>query len=667
MIRSVAGRTDVADGIPAVTATLFGPCATAVGPAGRVFVADSLNHRIRVVDSSGLISTVAGTGDWGYGGDGGPAIQARLSFPCGIAVDGTGNLFVADVENHRVRRIDAATGTITTFAGTGHAGDAGDGGPAERARLASPTGVAVDDAGTVFIADFGNGRVRMVDPVTRSITTLRGKRPWALSGDGRPAPPAGFAGWGVAVDSNGHLYVADPRHRLVSRLDIAANTLETLASSIDRGYEGYGGASTWARLLAPQGVAVDGAGHVYVADPLGGSVHRIDGETGAITRLVLDRRQHFESDAGAVTTPSFRSPQGVAVDVQGHLYIVDSGDHRVRRVDKGTWEITTLAGTGAWNDGWEGGTAESARFARPESLTVDRGSNVFFVDSNRVWKLDRHTGALTALAGTGERGYSGDGGLAIDAKLQSPSGLATDSQGNLYVGECRRVRRIDASGVITTLAGTGRREGRLVILEGRIPALEAHLNCVERLAADGVGNLYLVESENGVPLPYVLRIDAAGTVSLFAGQAWPFSGGNGRPEFEVSLSAPIDLATDSSGRVYVSDARTGRIVRIDPPARSVATILEAEGYSPEALAADAAGNVYIGGGHRIRLFDAQGEVSVIAGNGRGGFSGDGDSAGAAGLSVSGMATDRFGAIWFTDPNGRRLRVLEPWHGQSEAR
>ena len=665
-IQSVAGRTDVVDGIPAVTAALFGPCAAAVGLAGRVYVADSRNHRIRVVDSSGLISTVAGTGDWGYGGDGGPATQARLSFPCGVAVDGAGNLFVADVENHRVRRIDAATGTITTYAGTGHPGNAGDGRPAESAQLARPTGVALDDAGTVFIADFGNGRVRMVDPVTRTITTLRAKRPWSLSGDGRPAPPVGFGGWGVAVDSAGHLYVADPTRRLVSRLDIATNTLETLASSIDRGYEGYGGPSTWARFLAPQGVAVDPAGHVYIADPLGGSVHRIDGETGAITKPYANRLQRLGRGGGATVGPRLKSPQGVAVDAEGHLYIVDSGDHRVRKVDTATWEITILAGTGTWNDGWEGDTAASARFARPESLAIDGDGSLFLIDSNRVWKLDRHTGALTAFAGSGGRGHRGDGGLAIDAKLQSPRGLATDAQGNVYVGECGRVRRIDTSGVITTLAGAGGGDGRLVILEDRIPALEAHLYCVERLATDGLGNLYLVESDNGVPLPYVLRIDPTGTIGLFASQVWLKSGWNGSPEFEVSLRAPIDLAADSSGRVYVSDARTGRILRIDTIARSVATILEAEGYCPEAVATDAAGNVYVGGGHRIRLIDPQGEISVIAGNGRGGFAGDGELAAGAGLSVSSMAIDRFGAIWFTDPKGRRLRVLEPWSGQSES-
>ena len=665
-IRSVAGRTDVVDGIPAVTANLFGPCAAAVGPSGSIYVSDTWHHRIRVVDSSGIISTIAGTGDWGYSGDGGAATQAQLNFPCGVAVDAAGNLFVADVENHRVRRIDGSTGLISTYAGTGDSGYAGDGRPAATAHLARPTGVAVDGAGRVFIADFGNGRVRMVDPASRMIATLRGKRPWVLSGDGRPAPPAGFGGWAVAVDSSGHLYVADPTRRLVSRFDIASGALEILASSMDRGYEGYGGPSTWARFLAPQGLAVDPEGNVYVADPLGASVHRIDGATGAITRLYPNRRGRFGRDGGWVVEQPFRSPKGVAVDDEGHLYIVDSGDHRVRKVNQATREITTLAGTGAWNVGWEGGIAAGARFARPESLAVDGAGNVFLVDSNRVWKLDRQIGSVTAFAGTGERGYSGDGDLAIDASMRAVRGLATDAQGNVYVGECGRVRKIDTSGIITTVAGTRGREGRLVILEGSVPALEARLNCVESLALDRLGNLYLLESENGVTLPYVLRIDTSGKIGLFASQVWAISGWNGRPDFEVELRDPSGIAVDSAGRVYVSDARAGRILRIDTTARSVEKVLATKGYRPEALSVGPAGNVYVGGGHRIRLINSDGSLAVLAGNGKGGYSGDGGPAAGAGLSVSGLAVDPLGTIWFTDPNSRRLRILERWPGHDGA-
>ncbi len=665
-IRSVAGRTDVVDGIPAVSATLFDPCAAAVGPSGSIYVSDSRNHRIRVVDSAGIISTVAGTGDWGYSGDGGPATHAQLSFPCGMAMDAAGNLLVADVENHRVRRIDALTGVISTYAGTGDPGYEGDGRPATMAHLARPTGVAVDDAGRVFIADFGNGRVRTVDPVTRTIATLKGRQSWALAGDGRPALPAGFGGWGVAVDSSGHLYAANPTRRLVSRVDIASETLEILASSIDRGYEGYGGPPTWARFLAPQGLAVDREGNVYVADPQGASVHRIDGATRAITRLYPNRRERFGRDGGPVGERPFRSPRGVAVDGVGHLYIVDSGDHRIRKVDPNTREIFALAGTGTWNEGWEGGIAASARFARPESPAVDGAGNVLFVDSNRVWKLDRQTGTVTAFAGTGEWGFSGDGGLAIDARLRSARGLATDVQGNVFVGECGTVRKIDTSGVITTVAGTRGSDGRLVILEGSVAALEARLNCVERLALDRLGNLYLLESENGVTLPYVLRIDTAGKIGLFASQVWALSGWNGRPDFEVALRDPSDIAIDSAGTVYVSDAGTERILRIDTTARSVETVLTTKGYRPEALSVGPAGDVYVGGGYRIRLINSDGSFSVLAGNGEGGFSGDGEPADGAGLSVSGLAVDPLGTIWFTDPNSRRLRILERMPGRDGA-
>ena len=276
--------------------------------------------------------------------------------------------------------------------------------------------------------------------------------------------------------------------------------------------------------------------------------------------------------------------------------------------------------------------------------------------------------AVPVVESAAQAGRSRTGpGLAINARLRSARGLATDAQGNVYVGECGRVRRIDTSGIITTVAGTRGRNGRLVLLEGSLPALEARLNCVERLAADGLGNLYLLESDNGVTLPYVLRIDATGKIGLFASKIWAISGWNAKPDFEVALRAPSDLAVDSSGKVYVSDVRDGRVLRIDTTARSVETVLETKGYKPEVLAVDPAGGVYIGGGHQIRLIDTQGSLSVLAGNGKGGFSGDGEPAVGAGLSVSGMAVDPLGTIWFTDPNSRRLRVLERWPGHDDAR
>ena len=642
-IQSVAGSTGVVDGIPAIDSSLFGPCDAAVDLAGNLYVADSRNQRIRIVDSSGTISTFAGTGDWGYGGDGGPAIDAQFSFPCGVAAGAAGDVYVADVENHRVRKIDASTGVISTFAGTGDRGYGGDGGAAIRARLTRPTGVATDDAGNVYVADYGNSRVRRVDGSTGTITTLQGKR--------SSAPR--FGGWGVAVDSSGNVYVADPRHRLVRRLDIVTGKLTTLASSIDRGYEGFGGAATWAQFVAPNGIAVDSSRNLYVADPSGGLVHRIDGITGAITILPPRRSRAAPDDARRPTWVRLRAPQGVAVDVLGNVYIADSADHRVRKVDIATQAITTVAGTGQWS-----------YFASPDSLAADALGNLFFVDGHRVWKLDS-TGTVTAFAGTGKAGRKGDGGLAVDASLRFPGGLATDAEGNVYIGECGNVRRVDTSGIITTIAGTGGRGGRLVILEDHVPALEARLNCVERLAIDGVGNMYAVESENGIFLPYLLRVDTAGTISLFASQAWSNQGWDGRPEFEVGLSNPRDLAADSAGSVYVADAGNSRILRIDTMARSVTTILETKGYSPAAVAADEAGNVYVGGGRRIRMIDAEGAVSLIAGSGRGGFSGDGEPAAGAGLSVSGMVVDPSGSVWFTDPFGRRIRVVERWPGPAD--
>ena len=655
VIRSVAGSTDVADGVPAVEAALFGPCAVAIDSGGDLFVADSRNQRIRKVDASGVISTFAGTGDWGYGGDGGRATQARLSFPCGLALDSAGNLYVSDVENHRVRRIEAATGVISTFAGSGEPGFRSDGDLAIKARLTLPTGVAVDPAGAVYVADSGNNRVRWID-ASGVIRTLRGRRLSQYAADGSPAQASRFGGWGVAVGRSGSVYVAEPKRRRVSRLDIPTGVLTTLASSFDRGYEGDGGPSTWTRLVYPQGVAADMADNVYIADPLGSRVHRIDSVTGRITTLPATTPRRA---GGLVVQTGWGSPRGVAADVTGDLYVTDSTGHRVRMMSASTGDVTTLAGTGDWSDGWTGGPAAQARFASPVAPVLDAGGNLFFVDSNRVWRLDT-AGTVSVFAGTGEPRFGGDGGLATASSLRSPRALAIDAAGNIYVGECGRVRRIDAVGTITTIAGSGRRS---VLLEDRVAALAAELHCIESLAVDGLGNVYLLESENGILLDYVLRIDSEGSMSVFAGKRWPFLPSDTGPDYEIRLSRPTDLAVDSAGNVYVADSGNNRVVRIDVSSRSIATILDARHYRPRTVAVDEFENVFVGGGNQIRLIDAGGTVSVIAGTGLGGFSGDGKPAVTAELSVSGIAIASNGVVWFTDPSSRRIRVLEPWRGR----
>ena len=326
-ITTIAGtgeRRFGGDGGPAIQAQLDAPSGVVVDGAGNLYIADLANHRIRKVDSTGTITTIAGTGERGFGGDGGPATQARLNYPYGVAVDGAGNLYIADLANHRIRKVDS-TGTITTFAGTGERGFGGDGGPASQAQINFPTGVAVDEAGNLYIADWSNARIRKVDG-TGTITTIAGTGELGFGGDGGPAIQARLSlPYSVAVDGAGNLYIADQYNNRIRRVD-STGTLTTIAGTGERRFGGDGGPAIQAQLGDPTGVAVDGAGNLYIADQYNNRIRRVD-STGTITTIAGTGERGF---SGPATQAQLDDPTGVAVDGAGNLYIADASNHRIR-------------------------------------------------------------------------------------------------------------------------------------------------------------------------------------------------------------------------------------------------------------------------------------------------------------------------------------------------
>jgi YD repeat-containing protein len=337
------------DGGPATAAQLNAPHGVAVDAAGTLYIADTDNHRVRKVAPDGTISTIAGDGTPGFGGDGGPATRAQLREPHGVAVDADGNVYIADSDNHRIRMVSPA-GTITTVAGNGDPGFDGDGGPAASANLNYPVGVAVDAAGVLWIADTDNFRVRKVvpgDPV-RTITTVAGTGSQGFSGDGGPATGADLENpWGVALDAAGNLYIADagifvPRENDRVRKVAPDGIITTFAGSGTQGFAGDGDLATLAQLNYPAAVAVDGAGGVYVADR---DNHRIRKVTaGVISTVAGSDEPGFGGDGGLATSASLLVPSGVAVNAAGDLFIADRGNHRIRKVSGGV--ITTVAGSG---------------------------------------------------------------------------------------------------------------------------------------------------------------------------------------------------------------------------------------------------------------------------------------------------------------------------------
>ena len=331
------------------------------------------------------IRTVAGNGANGYAGDGGAATDAQLFDPWGLAVDGSGNLYIADQLNNRLRKV-APDGTITTLAGTGTSGYTGDGSAATSAKLYHPCGVALDSAGNLYIADTANHVVRKV-ATGGTITTVAGSGTAGFAGDGAAATSAQLnTPIGLAVDAAGNLYIADSGNLRIRKV-AAGGTITTVAGNGFSGRSGDGGAATSASLGNPQGVAVDAAGNLFIADTFNNVIRKVASD-GAITTVAGNGAYGYSGDGDAATSAALSYPKTVLVDAAGNLYIVDSFNSRIRLVTAdGT--ITTVAGTGWFGDGGDGGPANDAQFRFPSGLALDAAGNLYVADTqnSRVRRL----------------------------------------------------------------------------------------------------------------------------------------------------------------------------------------------------------------------------------------------------------------------------------------
>jgi sugar lactone lactonase YvrE len=439
------------DGGAATAAGLFSPGGVALDARGNLYIAEAgSNHIRKVATGSGIITTVAGMGFYlfgGFSGDGGPATAAELSGPEGVALDSVGNLYIADSGNYRIRKVAAGSGIIMTVAGNGSRGFSGDGAAATAAGLSDPSSVALDPVGDLYIADRDNNRIRKVAAGSGIITTVAGSEPGVLS-DGVPATSArlGFP-LGVAVDSAGNLYIAeDTRIRTVAA---GSGIITTVAGNFGSpGFSGDGGAATGAQLTYPEGVALDSAGNLYIADTDNDRIRKVTAGSGIITTVAGIGSPGFSGDGGAATAAQIGPPAGVALDSAGNLYIADYFNHRIRKVTAVSGIITTVAGNGSRGSSGDGGAATAAQIARPAGVALDSAGNLYIADTDndRIRKVTAGSGIITTVAGNGSYGFGGDGGVATVAGLSFPCGVALDTAGNFYIADrdSNRVRAVFA-------------------------------------------------------------------------------------------------------------------------------------------------------------------------------------------------------------------------------
>ncbi len=707
------------DGGPATSAGVNYPRGMAVDRSGNLIIADSGNSRVRLVTATsgtfygiamtaGDIYTVAGSGAQGSSGDGGPATSADLLSPDGVAVDGSGNLVIADTYNSRVRVVAATSGTfygiamtagdIYTVAGNGTNGYSGDGGAATSAEVGQPDGIAVDGSGNLVIAATDNSRVRVVAATSGTfygiamtagdIYTVAGNGTAGYSGDGGAATSAEVAfPYGVAVDGSGNLVIAatdNSRVRVVAATNgtfygiaMTAGDIYTVAGDGSNGFSGDGGAATSAEVDQPRGVAVDGSGNLVIADTINNRVRVVAATSGAfygiamtagdIYTVVGDGTQAYSGDGGAATSAELYYPSGVTVDGSGDLVIADGSNNRVRVVaaTSGTFygiamaagDIYTVAGDGVAGYSGDGGAATSAEVDQPYGVAVDGSGNLVIADSHNsrvrvvaamsgtFYGIAMAAGDIYTVAGDGVAGYSGDGGAATSAEVDQPYGVAGDGSGNLVIADSHNSR--------------------------------------VRVVAAMSGTFY------GIAM-------AAGDIYTVAGDGVAGYSGDGGAATSAEVDQPFGVAGDGSGNLVIADtynnrvrmvaARSGTFYGIAMTAGRIYTVAGNgyEGYSgdggpatsgdvrqPYGVAVDRSGNLVIADtdNERVRMVAARsgtfygiamisGDIYTVAGNGTYGYSGDGGAATSAELAhPAGVVVDGSGNLVIADTISDRVRVV----------
>lgn len=645
-IAGIHGGSGSVDGLGSA-ARFKSPAGVTADDTGNLYVADTFNCTIRMVTPSGTVTTLAGLAN-NPGTNDGPIKTARFTNPTSVSRDKEGNLYVAEPLTHTIRKVSLA-GVVTTVAGLARRAGTNDG-AGSNARFKTPTGLAVDGAANVYVADVGNYTIRRISP-GGIVTTLAGMAGKFGTNDGLGSS-ARFGSesvwwrtWptGIAIDAAGDLYVLDAPNRLVRKV-----TSRGLVTTVAGGGKGPGivdGVGSFANFSQPAGIALDSRGIIYLTDL--NQIRQVTPDRVVTTLAGMGTRGSAD---GSLYAAQFSFPKGIAVDRAGIIYVADTDNHTIRKISS-DGIVTTLAGR-ASNRGDTDGSAITARFRNPAHIAVDLHGTVYVSDNgNHKIKTISPSGIVTTLAGGPDSPTIIDSNGKISV-LAYPSGLAVDGKGNTYVACVGSVQKITSGGVVTTLVhSSGSYSDR---------------NNSRRFQPSGVAlyrtNLLVTDVDNHT----ILSVTLGGSVSVLAGEP----GVQGRSDGTgtgARFYSPGGVAADQEGNVYVSDTYNHTIRKITPdgqvstvagqagdPGKADGTGMAARFDYPKGIVVVPEGSLYVADGSRIRKISPEGYVTTLARTAISGEDMEGSREVTYLSSPFGLAVDAAGNLYIADPGNNRL-------------
>ena len=622
------------------------PSGVAVDSAGNTYVADTVNSTIRKITPAGVVTTFAGLAG-STGSANGTGSAARFNGPVAVTIDSIGNIFVADTNNHTIRKITPAR-VVSTFAGlAGNDGSAN--GTGSTARLSFPSALAVDSANNIYVADTGNSTIRKITPA-RLVSTFAGLAGSTGSANGTGSTARFSFPSALAVDSANNIYVADTHNSTIRKITPArlVSTFAGLAGSIGSA----NGTGSAARFNFPSGVAVDraGTGNIYVGDTGNFTIRQIT-PAGVVTTLAGSPGMTGGTD-GAGSAARFENLEGMAVDSAGNIYVADTDPSTIRKITPGG-VVSTFAGSLA-KAGSQNGTGSAARFNLPTDVAVDSSNNLYVADSNNctIRKITPAAG-VTTLAGLASAGHTNGTGSA--ARFDFPDGVAVDTTGKIYVADAveSAIRKITPTAVVSTFAGLPGTSGYV-----DATGTAARFRFPRWLTVGAFDNVYVGDTFNFVVRKITPNAVVSSVVTMPANGAGEVRG----------------VAIDSSGNIYTADLPHHTIRKITPAgtASIFAGVNDTPGSAngigsaarfnfPSGLAVDGAGNVYVAdsGNNTIRKITPAAKVTTFAGSA--GLFGNTDGTGTAARfnGALGLAVDHSGNVFVTDTGNNTIRKITP--------